>query len=96
MIPPPEWRARGTYAEHRGHRVFVVDEGSGEDVLLCLHGFPSSSWDWNRMWGELVARFRVVAPDLLGYGFSAKPRRYAYTIADHADTVEEQIGRAHV
>jgi 2-hydroxymuconate-semialdehyde hydrolase len=45
------------------------DAGEGAAVLL-LHGFPASSWEWRRLFPMLSTRFRVIAPDLLGYGDS--------------------------
>ena len=56
--------------------------------LLLIHGFPTASWDWEALWPELARRFRVFAPDLLGFGFSAKPRRYDYSLLDQADLCE--------
>ncbi|MEM9058333.1 MAG: alpha/beta hydrolase, partial [Pseudomonadota bacterium] len=51
--------------------------------------FPTtSSWDWHKLWPELAPRFRLVAPDFLGFGFSDKPAGFAYSIADQADRVE--------
>ena len=51
----------------------VIDAGTGPGVLL-LHGFPDSSHVWRHQVGALVAAgFRVVAPDLRGFGESAKP-----------------------
>ena len=40
------WRQGGRTFSHRGHDVFSRDEGAGP-VLLCIHGFPSASWDWH-------------------------------------------------
>jgi pimeloyl-ACP methyl ester carboxylesterase len=82
-----EWRGGGHESEHRGHRVFYREDGAGP-VLLLLHGFPTASFDWHKLWPALTARFRVIAPDLIGYGFSAKPRPYDYSVADQADLVE--------
>jgi pimeloyl-ACP methyl ester carboxylesterase len=79
-----DWRARGRRYVHHGHPVFYVLEGNGP-ALLLIHGFPTASWDWSALWPALTARFRVVAPDLIGFGFSAKPRRYAYSVMDQAD-----------
>ncbi len=45
------------------------DEGDGAPVLL-LHGFPTSSWQWREFVPLLAARFRVIAPDLVGAGAS--------------------------
>lgn len=56
-----------------GVRLAYVDEGSGPAVVL-LHGYPDSSRLWRKQIPELVdAGFRVVAPDLRGFGDSDKP-----------------------
>ncbi len=49
-----------------------VDVGEGPAVVL-LHGFPTSSHLWRREAWLFAERMRVIAPDLLGYGASAKP-----------------------
>jgi pimeloyl-ACP methyl ester carboxylesterase len=94
------WQSSGTVFQFRGHRVFYCAAGEGP-VLLCIHGFPVSSWDWHRVWPELSRHFRVVAPDLLGYGFSAKPLDHRYSTFEQADLIEALlrhlgISRCHV
>lgn len=78
------WRRGGRTFTYRGLDVFYRDDGAGP-ALLCIHGFPSASWDWHKLWPALTARFRVIAPDMLGFGLSAKPRDYAYSLRDQAD-----------
>ncbi|TBU62350.1 alpha/beta-hydrolase [Dichomitus squalens] len=58
-------------------------------VVLLLHGFPASSFQYRNLIPVLAARYRVLAPDLPGYGFTAIPaaRAYEYTFAALADTV---------
>lgn len=70
------WRNRGSLLGFRGHDVFHLRERAAESVgnILCVHGFPTSSWDWLKVWPVLAERHDVVAADMLGYGFSAKPR----------------------
>jgi pimeloyl-ACP methyl ester carboxylesterase len=52
----------------------VVEEGKGVPVLL-LHGFPDSSHLWRHQIPALAkAGFRVIAPDLRGFGRSDKPQ----------------------
>lgn len=73
------WAARGRHLETPRGRVFVVDEAAeaepdGPPVLL-LHGFPTCSFDWRHVWPDVRRRRRVIAPDLPGYGLSAKPDR---------------------
>jgi pimeloyl-ACP methyl ester carboxylesterase len=94
------WRKAGTFRLHRGHRVFFRDESEGP-VLLVLHGFPSSSYDFAPLWSDLIVRFRVVTLDLLGFGFSEKPPKYPYSLKDQANLVEalgKQLGlkKVHV
>jgi pimeloyl-ACP methyl ester carboxylesterase len=78
------WRADGRSYRHRGHTIFYRDQGEGP-VLLAIHGFPSASWDFHAVWPALTARFRVIAPDMLGYGWSDKPTAYAYSVLDQAE-----------
>ncbi|OSC32248.1 alpha/beta hydrolase [Mycobacterium vulneris] len=56
-----------------GDRIAYRDEGDGE-VLLLIHGMAGSSETWRSVIPPLSKKFRVIAPDLLGHGESAKPR----------------------
>jgi pimeloyl-ACP methyl ester carboxylesterase len=85
-----DWQRSGHRFRHRGHSIFYREEGPAEaEALLCMHGFPTASWDWHRVWPELVARWRVIAVDMIGYGFSDKPSRYPYSLHDQADLCQE-------
>lgn len=94
-LPDPlrAWHAAGEWLTYRSHRIFFRRGGDWSSraapVLVLVHGFPTASWDWHPLWERLCARFRVVAPDLIGFGFSDKPRRYPYSIIDQADLVEQ-------
>ena len=61
------------YLDLHGERVAYRDAGTGE-ALLLIHGMAGSSATWRAIIPELAKRYRVVAPDLLGHGESAKPR----------------------
>jgi pimeloyl-ACP methyl ester carboxylesterase len=61
-------------------------------VLLLIHGFPTASWDWEKIWPDLVRRYRVLTLDMIGFGFSDKPYRYDYVILDQADIYDEFLG----
>ncbi len=84
------WFRQGTFFLWRSQRIFVADAGQGSAVLL-IHGYPTASYDWHRVWRPLTSRFRVLAPDLLGLGFSDKPLEHTYRIADHADMIEDLL-----
>jgi pimeloyl-ACP methyl ester carboxylesterase len=62
-----------SYLELHGERIAYRDAGAGE-ALLLIHGMAGSSATWRAVIPELAKRYRVVAPDLLGHGESAKPR----------------------
>jgi pimeloyl-ACP methyl ester carboxylesterase len=62
-----------SYLELHGERIAYRDAGTGETLLL-IHGMAGSSATWRAVIPELAKRYRVVAPDLLGHGESAKPR----------------------
>ena len=61
------------FLELHGDRVAYRDDGDGE-VLLLIHGMAGSSDSWRSVLPQLSKKFRVIAPDLLGHGESAKPR----------------------
>ena len=99
-MTPDEWREQGRTFQHRGHPIFYRDDGRG-DALLLIHGFPTASYDWCKVWDRLRARHRLIAPDMIGFGFSAKPPDYEYTIVDQATLHETLLGelgieRVHV
>jgi pimeloyl-ACP methyl ester carboxylesterase len=67
------WAFRQREARLNGHHWQFVDEGSGP-LLILLHGFPYSWYVWRKVIPDLAAAgYRVVAPDLLGYGGSDAP-----------------------
>ncbi|MCC2639247.1 MAG: alpha/beta hydrolase [Moraxellaceae bacterium] len=87
-----EWQAAGSFADYRGHRIFLRRGGPADaPVLLLIHGFPSASWDWEALWPALTERWRVLAPDLIGFGFSDKPAHYDYSIIDQAELCESLL-----
>jgi pimeloyl-ACP methyl ester carboxylesterase len=80
-----EWRRAGRIAEVAGRSVFVVEQGSGPETLVLLHGYPTSSHDFARVLPELAKRYRVVVHDHLGFGLSEKPAAYSYSLIEQAD-----------
>lgn len=66
--------AETKFVEIHGVRQAVVDEGSGDEVLLLIHGMAGSAETWRAVLPQLAKRYRVIAPDLLGHGQSSKPR----------------------
>jgi len=70
------YRAELDYFETADGKIAYLDKGDGPVVLL-VHGVPTSSWLYVKVANDLLNRgFRVIAPDLLGYGASDKPEGY--------------------
>ena len=69
-----------------GVRVHYQEAGNEHaPALVLIHGFASSTLVWSRVFLKLAeAGYRVIALDLLGYGYSAKPRNGEYTIGGQA------------
>jgi pimeloyl-ACP methyl ester carboxylesterase len=95
MTSLDEWRAEGDSFEWRGERIFCRTAGTGEPLLL-VHGFPTASWDWAAVWPQLAAHYRVLTLDMIGFGLSAKPARFAYSIMAQADLFEAFLARERV
>jgi pimeloyl-ACP methyl ester carboxylesterase len=94
-----EWKRNGCIFDFNGYPVFYRKAGSNREVLLCLHGFPTSSFDYRKIWDALAEKFSALAPDLIGYGYSAKPADLDYTTFVQADVVAKllkNLGISHV
>jgi pimeloyl-ACP methyl ester carboxylesterase len=87
------WRKRGVDEEFRGRRIHLLRRRGKGPLLVLLHGFPSSSYDWRPLL-EVERERAVIAPDFLGFGLSEKPREHDYTLHWQADLVEELVRRA--
>jgi len=86
------WQGRGESVEFRDYPIHVFRQEGEGPLLLLLHGFPSSSYDWRLLLDELPGR-DVLAFDFLGFGLSAKPRSHDYSLFWQADLAEELVRR---
>jgi pimeloyl-ACP methyl ester carboxylesterase len=66
-------------------------EGGKGDVLVLLHGFGANKDNWTRMARYLTPRFRVIAPDLTGFGKSSPDPEGDYTISVQARRVNDFV-----
>jgi pimeloyl-ACP methyl ester carboxylesterase len=76
--------------EADGVHVFYREAGPADaPVILLLHGFPTSSFQYRELIPRLADRYRVIAPDLPGFGFTEVPaeRDYKYTFDALAKTI---------
>lgn len=68
----PDYDFSPHYIDIGDTRMHYVDEGGGDEIVLCLHGEPTWSFLYRRMIPPLARDFRVVAPDMIGFGKSDK------------------------
>jgi pimeloyl-ACP methyl ester carboxylesterase len=62
------------WVEARGLKFHVAEAGAGDDIVLCLHGWPQHWYEWRHLLPALADRHRVLAIDLRGFGWSDAPR----------------------
>src|SRR5579875_1215229 len=68
------------YATVQGRKIFYREAGpAGAPAVVLLHGFPASSFMFRDLIPALAERYRVIAPDLLGFGFSDAPPAGEFT-----------------
>ena len=89
----------GEYAQIGDLRMHYVEKGSGEAVLL-VHGIGQSLYTWHNNFRQLAEKYRVIAVDLLGFGFSDHPD-ISYSPEEMAESLRLflealNISRAHV
>jgi pimeloyl-ACP methyl ester carboxylesterase len=86
------WFARGSILKINGNDIFVIDEGDKKQpAIVLIHGFPTSTFDFERVWAALGGQHRLVCLDMLGFGFSDKPNIRNYSLHKQADLFEELI-----
>ncbi len=75
-----------------GVNVFYREQApqqGGTKTVLLLHGFPSSSHQYRNLIPLLATKYRVIAPDMPGFGFTETPDNFKYTFDSLADVVAE-------
>lgn len=71
------------FVEVNGTKIHIAEAGAGEPLVMC-HGWPQHWWMWRRQIPFFAKRFRVIAPDMRGFGWSDAPNR-SYTKEQLAD-----------
>jgi pimeloyl-ACP methyl ester carboxylesterase len=89
------------WVKARGINFHVAEAGEGDDVVLCLHGWPQNWYEWRHLMPALAAEgHRVLAIDLRGYGWSDSPREsdgyLKESMADDVLAVLDELGLQRV
>ncbi len=82
-----DFQAMQKVAEIGEHFVSYVDEGAGEPVIL-IHGIPTWCYLWLRLIPVLSEQNRVIAPDLIGFGYSDKSDNFDRSIARQTEMID--------
>ncbi len=91
-----KWKQSGDYFDFKGNKLFYRTEKNDRETLLCLHGFPTSSFDYHKIWNELGDKFSLVSFDMIGYGFSDKPKSFDYTTFEQVDILQGLIEHLNI
>jgi pimeloyl-ACP methyl ester carboxylesterase len=79
-----DWNAKHQTINLLGQKVSFIDTVVGEKIILVIHGFGMSSYDYHKVIDELKLKYRLVIPDLVGFGFSSKPTNYYFSMIEQA------------
>ena len=78
-----------------GNKIRYLEEGTSEDTLLLLHGLGASAERWEDVIPLFAKKFRVIVPDLIGFGYSDKPM-VDYTTDYFAEFVNKFVGEIKI
>jgi len=79
-------------AEVDNNKIRYLEEGSSENTLLLLHGLGASAERWEYVIPHFAREFRVVVPDLIGFGYSDKPMA-DYTIEYFSEFISKFVDK---
>jgi pimeloyl-ACP methyl ester carboxylesterase len=85
--PCPARRPEATFPLPTGAYLNYKEAGQGDRVLVALHGFGASLDTWNDIEPLWTRNYHVFMVDLLGFGLSAKPKHFGYTLTEQAESV---------
>ena len=83
-----DWKSKGEFITLNDHNLFVIDTNPLDKnlpVMVILHGYPTSSYDYYKVLSKLRKYYRVIIHDHLGFGFSDKPKNHQYSLLKQAD-----------
>ncbi|SVC22563.1 uncharacterized protein METZ01_LOCUS275417, partial [marine metagenome] len=79
-------------AEVDNNKIRYLEEGSSENTLLLLHGLGASAERWEYVIPHFARKFRVIVPDLIGFGYSDKPMA-DYTIEYFSEFISKFVDK---
>ncbi|UAM99789.1 alpha/beta hydrolase [Polaribacter litorisediminis] len=86
-----DWKENHITIKLLNEEFSYIDTLSQKPVILVIHGYGSSSYDFHKVLGDLKESYRVLMPDLIGFGFSSKPKNYYFSIVEQAQILIKLI-----
>lgn len=93
------WLKKGQFFEWMGQQIFwVQSEGpeSKKPVLFLIHGFPTSCFDFHKIWDQLAVEYRLVTYDMIGFGYSDKPANWQYSVTQQGEIAQVLINQLQI
>lgn len=96
MMQLKEWKSKHKTTEIGSENLSYLDTETEKDVIIIFHEFGSSSYTYHKIIDQLKEQYRVIIPDLIGFGLSSKPQNYYNSILDHAQILIEFISELNI
>lgn len=70
------------------YNIHYLESGDSENTLVLLHGLPTNSSLYKEIISPLSKKFKVIAPDFIGFGKSDKPINFSYDLKSYTDILK--------
>lgn len=91
-----EWKSKHKSIEIGDEYLSYLDTETEKDIIIIFHEFGSSSYTYHKIIAQLKEQYRVIIPDLIGFGLSSKPQYYYNSILDHAQILIDFISQLNI
>ena len=86
------WPFAPKYFYGNGFQQHYVDEGSkNAETIICLHGEPTWGYIYRNFIPQLSDKYRIIVPDMMGFGKSETPQNKEYTLKTHVENLGNLI-----
>lgn len=90
-----EWKKSGEYFLFQSHKIFYKVIGSGRPLLI-IHGYPYNSFEYEKLIPLISENRRLILLDLLGLGFSDKPKEHNYSFQEYSEIISALLSRLKI
>lgn len=91
-----EYPFESKFLDLAGSKLHYIDEGTGKESFVLVHGNPTWSFFYRNIIKELKKTYRVIAIDHMGCGLSDKPQQYSYTLKRRIDDLARLLENLNI